>query len=244
MISTMKRLTTVFTAALAALIALGTAVQAQDAPSTRFMPDKVYTTTLVQTITGNDGTKDITPVTRSQVYRVETGKMKNNSFPATLTVYSGASGTEAETTNPETVIKFQVSGNTLTGFELAKGEGRASSDAAHIMAGQHLEGMLQMTKYDLKRKIKREYTIESNTGSGTTRSVSFKIQDISPDPMKDVGMITRKYGKGTFDTRYDFFTQVTETEENNIFVPADELGPEKEVTMKTVRKYTTKIANN
>lgn len=222
-----------FISFFALLVAVAPVLWAQSAPVARLQPEKAYRATVVKTLAGNDGFREIIPSTNEQIITVETEEQGASGVPAVLTVFRASDEGQASSGETDWRFRFTIAPDgDLREITVLDAQEPLSESIAYAMLSKHLAQLLFVTDYRLKEGTLPNVTImERGEADG---AVTFKYT-IAQNEERSAGgqpISASVKGNAKYDSALGLYTQRLLKHEDRIYVAEDAIGEEKEVVMR------------
>ncbi|MDT8323882.1 MAG: hypothetical protein RRA94_07230 [Bacteroidota bacterium] len=232
----MKRTLTVFPFLLF-LIAVPWKDAAAQATKSRFLPERSYSVSIKQTLSGFDGFQDVIPVTNTQRMRIETGEKTGGGVPVTLTVFTAQSGDAAREEREQWKFRFTAGDDgSISDVQTLSALEELDEGVATAILTRQLEQVLFHSVYALSAG-KLKASIESEIprdGAEDFVDVTYTLDRSEIEERmraEDAPMVTEDSGTAVFHTGEQFFIERRLDEVNRIHVDMDDYGEAKDVVM-------------
>jgi hypothetical protein len=222
------------------------ALWAQQNITPTLQPSMEYDVTITTTVGGNDGMDDIAPSSSTQRLLLRTGAREGDAVPGRLTVYTTQHSAAASNERVEWEFTFRLTANGVL-EEVATVSSQESMDGelAAGFLGRELEVLLFPDTFAARRGAQQPtFRIDKaakRDGVGELFDVTYTMDFPESTEGRGAPMFRSGSGFGVYDGGLAIFTTRTQKEESRIYVAGDNLGPEKQVTMRRETVIETKV---
>lgn len=221
-------------------------LQAQTQVESRFLPERTYDVTISNTTEGTDGVQNVPTHTSTQRIHIETGTAMAAGIPVEMTVYRLQQDNDAVTNEIDWAFRFVAADDGAIGdLTVTSAAEEVSEGLAFAMLSRVLDPVLFQTAYALRRANQDRIIL----GSGTPRDGAEDVIDF--DYTIDVSeterqreampLATEMEGTVVYNAAEQFFVERMQKETNRIYIVADEMGDEKNITMKKEIQVSVQI---
>jgi hypothetical protein len=221
---------------------------AQTEVESRFLPEKKYDVTIRSTMDGSDGVVNVPTHTSTQRMHIETGAETSAGIPVEMTVYRIQQDNEAATDQVEWTFRFVAAADGAIGdLTVASAAEESTESLAFAMLSRMLDPVLFKTDYALRRANQDRIILGNGTprdGAGEFIDFDYTVDVSETERQREaMPLATDIDGTALYNTAEQFFVERTQKETNRIYIAADEMGDEKNITMRKETSVTVRIAD-